>query len=64
MDWEIQNMVDPGDGLVSTTLVKHESDDICQVAADAYNGSILDHAGERIVFYGWIMSIKALPSDD
>lgn len=62
MKWQIKNMVDPGDGLVTTTVIEHQSDDIVEVGADCMNGDVVDSDGEGIIFHGWIMSISAVPS--
>lgn len=61
MKWQIKYMGDPGDGIVSETIVEHASDDICEVAADAFNGECIGADGEKVVFHGWIIGIEALP---
>ena len=57
MKWQIKSMVDPGDGIVTTTVVERDTDDIVEVAADAFNGEI-----EGVT--GFVFAVEALPPED
>lgn len=53
--WQVQSMTDPGDGIVTTQTFEHESDDICEVAADVMNGET--SLGQ---INGWIFALEAM----
>lgn len=54
MKWLIKYMVDPGDGIVSTEMYEHDSDDIIEVLADYHNSMDRPY---------WVMGIEAQPGD-
>lgn len=58
MKWHAKWMVDPGDGLISESDLDHDSDDICEVAADVMNSE--SKLGEFYEY--WLFSLEALPS--
>lgn len=58
MIWIAKSMLDPGDGIVTTTTFEHDSDDLCEVAADAINGDIFKD-GDRVTIDGWLFSLEA-----
>lgn len=61
--WKIKYMVDPGDGIVSEAYFKHESADICEVAADAMNGDVRHADGGNIHFGELIVMLELQPPE-
>lgn len=51
MNWQIKYMVDPGDGIVTTEIVQHDSDDLIEVASDWFNKQESEY---------WLMGIEAI----